>query len=145
MGRPRLGFPVHPSHRNGGHRHVPRGDLDRPIITGTVYNAINTPSYPIPGEVTRSGIRSRSTPGGDGYNEMSFEDAKGGEQIRVHAERDLDEDVLHDHTTRVGNDQSIHVAHDQSTLVDHDHTEEIRGNSNRRVGGTRTTRSRATR
>jgi len=93
------------------------GDLDRPLVTGTVYNAINSPSFPIPLEVTRSGIRTRSTPGGDGYNEISFEDAKGAEEIRVRAERNLDETVLVDHTTNVGRDQSLSVTGNQSTFV----------------------------
>jgi type VI secretion system secreted protein VgrG len=93
------------------------GDLDRPLITGTVFNAINSPSFPIPSEVTRSGIRTRSSPGGGGFNEISFEDAKGAEQIHVRAERDLDEVVLVDHTTAVGHDQSISVTGNQSTVV----------------------------
>lgn len=111
-----------------GHQFIPRigmevivtflgGDLDRPLVTGCVYNAINTPSFPIPAEVTRSGIVTRSTPGGEGYNELSFEDAKGSEQIRLRAERNFDEEVVVDHTMIVGRDQSIQVQGNQSNVI----------------------------
>ncbi|WP_372518209.1 bacteriophage T4 gp5 trimerisation domain-containing protein [Polyangium jinanense] len=38
--------------------------------------------------------RTASSPGGNGYNEILFEDKKGGEFIRVHAERDRAESIL---------------------------------------------------
>ena len=58
------------------------GDVDRPLITGCVPNAINVPPFMLPAQRTRSGIRTRTTPKGEGGNELSFEDRKGAEEIR---------------------------------------------------------------
>ncbi|MGL5733865.1 MAG: type VI secretion system Vgr family protein, partial [Beijerinckiaceae bacterium] len=67
------------------------GDPDRPLVVGTVYNAINTPPYTLPDNKTISGVKSRSTKGGspDMFNEFIFEDKKGEEYVRLHAEKDL--------------------------------------------------------
>jgi type VI secretion system secreted protein VgrG len=59
------------------------GDVDRPLITGCVPNAINKPPFRLPEHKTQSGIRTQSTPGGDGFNELMFEDLKGLEQINL--------------------------------------------------------------
>ena len=61
------------------------GDPDRPIIKGRVYNAEVTPPFGLPGEMTRSGLKS-DTHKGSGYNEMSMDDTAGQEQIRVNAQ-----------------------------------------------------------
>jgi type VI secretion system secreted protein VgrG len=78
------------------------GDPDRPIVTGTVYNGANRTPYTLPDDMTRSVIRTRSTPstGSDwGYNELRFEDKAGGEEVYVQARRsDLNELVKNDHT-----------------------------------------------
>jgi type VI secretion system secreted protein VgrG len=67
------------------------GDPDQPIIVGSVYNAENLPPYELPRHKTQSGIKSRSARQGtaENYNEIRFEDQKGAEELRVHAERNL--------------------------------------------------------
>lgn len=66
------------------------GDPDQPLITGAVYNGDQMPPYDLPGEQTTSTIKSNSSKGGGGYNELRFEDKKGQEQIFVHGQKDLD-------------------------------------------------------
>lgn len=111
-----------------GAQHVPRvgmevvvdfldGDPDRPLVTGCVYNATNRPPYPLPDEKARSGVRSDSTPGGGGHNELSFDDSKGKERVRLHAQRDLQEVVRNRHEQRVYGDQSVEVRGDQAVTV----------------------------
>src|SRR5262249_34059125 len=74
------------------------GDPDKPIIVGSVFNATHMPPYELPEERTKSGVKSRSTPGGaaGNANEIRFEDKKGQEQLFINAERDLDLRVEHD-------------------------------------------------
>ncbi len=66
------------------------GDPDKPLITGRVYNGAAMPPYPLPAEKTKSSIKTYSTKGGGGFNELRFEDKKGAEQIFIHAEKDED-------------------------------------------------------
>jgi type VI secretion system secreted protein VgrG len=83
------------------------GDPDQPIIVGSVYNADQMPPYLGDGPDAKhnkdnkvSGVKSCSTPGGSGYNEMRFDDTKGKEQVFVHAQRNADTRVLNDSWNR---------------------------------------------
>lgn len=97
------------------------GDPDQPLVTGAVYNAQQTPPYPLPAERSKSTIKTNSYKG-DGFNELRFEDKSGSEEIFVHAQKDQNEVILHDHTTDVGNDQTLKVGHDQSETVGNNQT-----------------------
>ncbi|MHC4214747.1 MAG: type VI secretion system Vgr family protein, partial [Planctomycetota bacterium] len=59
------------------------GDPDRPIITGRVYNGQAMPPYDPKNEPTKSTLKSDSSKGGGGFNEIRFEDKKDSEQIFV--------------------------------------------------------------
>ena len=48
------------------------------------------PPYKLPDEKTKSTIKSYSSKGGDGFNELRFEDKKGQEQVFIHGQKDLD-------------------------------------------------------
>lgn len=85
------------------------GDPDRPIITGRVYNGANMPPYALPDEQTKSTIKSLSSKGGGGFNEIRFEDKKGSEQVFVHAERNLDMLVKANRMESIGGDRSLTV------------------------------------
>ncbi|MEL7090396.1 MAG: type VI secretion system tip protein TssI/VgrG [Pseudomonadota bacterium] len=78
-----------------------RGDPDKPIVTGCVYNGKNGVPYPLPEHKTRSTFRS-DTHQGDGFNELRFEDERGKEEIYLHAEKDLHEAIENDHAKFVG-------------------------------------------
>src|SRR6202030_1499198 len=79
------------------------GDPDRPVITGRVYNAVQMPPYTLPDEKTKSTIKSYSSKGGGGFNEIRFEDKKGSEQIFIHAEKNQDIRIKADLMENVGN------------------------------------------
>ncbi|MDV2358701.1 type VI secretion system tip protein VgrG, partial [Vibrio cholerae] len=65
------------------------GDPDQPIITGRTYHATNTPPYSLPENKTKTVLRTE-THQGEGFNELSFEDQAGKEQIYLHAQKDFD-------------------------------------------------------
>ena len=93
------------------------GDPDRPLIVGRVYNGENPVPHGLPAAKNISTIRSASTPGGGGYNEIKFDDSKGKELLHIHAQRDLDEVVEHDHRTLVHADQTNTVDGNQTETV----------------------------
>lgn len=66
------------------------GNPDCPLVIGCVYDGANAPPQDLPGELSRSTFKSSSTPGGEGFNELRIEDAKGSEQIFVHAQGRMD-------------------------------------------------------
>nr|MBL0714223.1 type VI secretion system tip protein VgrG [Desulfobacterales bacterium] len=109
------------------------GDPDRPIITGRVYHGANMPPYGLPGEKTKSTIKSGSSLGGGGFNEIRIEDKKDNEQIFVHAEKNYDIRVKNDRFEWIGNNRHLvvkkdkheHVENNRNEKVDADHMEEI--------------------
>lgn len=111
------------------------GDPDRPIVLGGVHNAVTPTPFTLPGDASRSGIRTRSTPGGDGFNEISFEDKRGAEQFFVRAQRDHDSVVLRNRTAVVHADDRVEVRGQSDTAVhgdarrrvDRDDHDEVRG------------------
>ncbi len=104
------------------------GNPDRPIISASLYNGDHPVPVSLPHEKTRSTLRSSSSPGGDGNNELRFEDAAGQEEIFVHAQRDLRVEIENDRTEEVKRDERLtieknracEVGGDRSLDVDHD-------------------------
>src|SRR6516225_6033565 len=94
------------------------GDPDQPIVMGKVYNQELMPPYLLPKQGMVSGLKSNSTPGGGGYNEMSMDDTKGKEKITIHAQYDMGTTVEHDDSQTVHNNRTIGV--------DGTHTETIK-------------------
>ena len=93
------------------------GDPDRPLVTGCVYNSDTVPPYALPAGQTRSTIKSHSSKGGDGFNEIRFEDKKDGEEIFIQAEKDFKRVVKNNDVLTVGLDQSVTVSGDQKISV----------------------------
>jgi len=119
------------------------GDPDRPIVIGSVYHATNEPPYELPAEKTKSTLKTLSSPGGGGFNEIRFEDKKGEEQIFIHAEKNQDIRVKNDCFEWIGNnrnlvvktDQKEHVENNRFDKVDADHMEEIGKDRHLKVKG----------
>lgn len=93
------------------------GDPDRPLVVGTLYNADNKPPYSLPGDKTIAGWKSESSEGGGGYNEFIFDDKKGQELVRFHAEKDLE--------GKVKNDETREVDHDRDTTIGNNDTLDV--------------------
>lgn len=116
------------------------GDPDQPIITGRVYNGDSMPPYALPGNMTQSGIKSRSSKGGGeaNFNEIRFEDRKGSEMLTIHAEKNQEVTVEHDETVSVGHDRTESVGHDEKITIGNNRTEKVGVNENITIGSNRT-------
>jgi type VI secretion system secreted protein VgrG len=95
------------------------GDVNQPIVVGSVYNADLMPPWTLPDNKTISGVKSRSSPqgGADNFNMLSFEDKMGSELVSFQAEKDL--------TSLVKNDESREVRHDRVTKIKNDETQTV--------------------
>ncbi|MBB5190646.1 type VI secretion system secreted protein VgrG [Silvimonas terrae] len=82
------------------------GDPDRPLVTGCVYNGDNALPYALPANQTQSGIKTNSSKGGGGFNELRFEDKKDSEEVFMQAQKDLKVNVLNDATHTIGHDET---------------------------------------
>ncbi|MFW6241722.1 MAG: type VI secretion system Vgr family protein, partial [Thermodesulfobacteriota bacterium] len=110
------------------------GDPDRPIVTGRVYHGQNQPPYPLPGEKTKSTLKSNSSLGGGGYNEFRFEDKKGEEEIYLHGQKDWSIVIENDKNQTVGRDETLFVGNDRAKSVGNDQSETIGVNKTISVG-----------
>ena len=110
-----------------GHLAIPRvgqevivdflnGDPDQPIIMGRTYHQDNRSPGSLPATKTQMTIRSK-TYKGDGFNELRFEDATAKEQIYMHAQKDMQTEVLNDKTTTVNHDHIETVKNNQTVTV----------------------------
>jgi type VI secretion system secreted protein VgrG len=77
------------------------GNPDQPIITGCVYNGTNTTPYTLTDDQTKSTIKSNSSEGGKGFNEIRFEDKADSEEIFVQAQKDMTVLINNSRTTTV--------------------------------------------
>jgi type VI secretion system secreted protein VgrG len=104
------------------------GDINRPIITGRVYNDFHMPPWTLPDNATQSGVLSRSSKKG-GYenaNALRFEDKKGAEQVWLQAERNMDTVVEKDETHSVGHDRTKTIGHDENSTIKHDQNNTVK-------------------
>ena len=116
------------------------GDPDRPFVAQCLYNATHLPPVTLPGQKTHSVIRSQSVPGTgaksqNGFNELSFEDGDGQEEVYLHAQRNQREKVLNDHLVEVDHDETETVLNDQTHTVGRHRTTKVRGNEVHSVTG----------
>lgn len=121
------------------------GDIDRPLVTGSLYNEEHMPPYELPANASQSVIKTRSTKEGepDNFNEIRFEDLKDSEHILIHAEKDFMREVENDETITIGNnrsktievDETIVVKNNRSTTIEVDEALTINGNRTETIEG----------
>lgn len=93
------------------------GDPDRPLVTGCVYNGDNPVPYALPDNMTRTTLKSRSSPQAEGFNEIRFEDKADSEEIFVQAQKDLNVTVLNTMTETVTKDHAVTVKEGNATFT----------------------------
>jgi type VI secretion system secreted protein VgrG len=130
------------------------GDPDRPFALGRVYNGEKVPPAALPGAKASGGLKSYSTPGGAGINELNLGDAGGAMGWTLNAQKDLnvvigndkietiDVDSSHDvkvnTTNSVGANETIVVGGDQSETTGAARTTSVGGSQTIKVGGSET-------
>jgi len=109
------------------------GDPDKPLVTGAVYNAEQTVPYALPGQQTKSTIKTNSSKGGGGFNEIRFEDKKDKEEIFIQAQKDMNILVKHDRKTEIKHDDILEVSHDRKATIKEGHDNVLVKLGNREV------------
>ena len=110
------------------------GDPDRPLVVGCVYNGQNTPPYALPGDKTKTTIKSNSSPGGGGSNELRFEDQAGAEEVYLHAQSAFNAVVGGEMSLSVGGSESDSISASRTTTVGANDTTTVGANATLTVG-----------
>lgn len=95
------------------------GDPDRPLVTGMLFNSTNPPATDLPGAASQMGMRSNTTPGGGGMNEVVMEDRANSQFLRLTAERDYILTAKNDATVSVGFEKAAPGSLSQKVFQDH--------------------------
>jgi type VI secretion system secreted protein VgrG len=103
------------------------GDPANPLVVGRVHNAASVSPLKLPSEAAHSVWKSRSTPGGKGYNEIRMDDTAGAEKLTMHAQRDFKQVVENDAETVVGRNETRTVKGNRTEKVKGDRTIEADG------------------
>jgi type VI secretion system secreted protein VgrG len=117
------------------------GDPDRPVVTGSVNTGTNRLVYPNDSSTLVAFRTQSQRPDGQGglntpnYNEMSMDDAAGGEVFRVYAGRNYQRTVLNDENTSIANNEYRNVGCNRSATVCGDEDVDIYGSRSVSVGG----------
>lgn len=114
------------------------GDPDMPIVNGVVYNDQNMPPFDQPGKKMQTGIKSNTTPGGGGSNEIRLDDTSGSEELFIHAQKDQNNVVENDETTKVGHDRTETVGNNETITIGVHRTEQVGKNETISIGVNRT-------
>lgn len=110
------------------------GDPDRPFALGRVYNGEKTPPYALPGTQTSGSLKSMSSPGGAGSNEIKLADSGGSQGWNLHAQKDLNIRVNHDKNEKVGVDETHSVTVNTQVSVGSNDKLSVGGNQSIDVG-----------
>ncbi|MGK4328728.1 type VI secretion system tip protein TssI/VgrG [Lonsdalea quercina] len=110
------------------------GDPDQPIITGRTFHATNLSPYPLPAHRTRTTLRSK-THKGQGFNELSFEDATDNEEIFIHAQKNMAIRVLNSKDERVDYNRTTSVGHDEELVIANNRKVTVEGNQDHKITG----------
>ncbi|MBX9655807.1 type VI secretion system tip protein VgrG [bacterium] len=85
------------------------GSPNHPVVVGSLHNSIQAPPYSLPDNKTRTVIKTNSSAGGEGFNEIRIEDKKDSEQIFIHSQKDFDLRVKNDWKENIEGNQDITI------------------------------------
>ena len=111
------------------------GATDAPTILSRVHDADHPPTYPLPDNKTRTVFRTMSSPANGSFNEISFEDLAGAQEMFLNASRDMNYRVNESYDDMVHNNQTKSVGGNQEITVGRVRTEKVKNDQDFSVGG----------
>jgi type VI secretion system secreted protein VgrG len=111
------------------------GNPDRPLITGCVYNAQQVVPYTLPADQTKSTLKTNSSKGGSGFNEIRFEDKAGSEELFIQAQKDMTVNILNNEGLTVAGTRTLNVTGNESHTNKGDYTSTVSGNYKLTISG----------
>ncbi|MGQ2627758.1 type VI secretion system Vgr family protein [Campylobacter jejuni] len=111
-------------------------DIDKPFISGSLYNGANPSLVNLPFNDHQTSLSSKTIGvNEEGYNELTLSNIKDKEQIYLKAQKDYDELVQHNFTQRILNDKDSIVDGIYNERIKKVHTQTIDLAKNVNVGG----------
>ena len=110
------------------------GDPDRPFCLGRIYNGEQSSALGLPANKASGSIRSHSSPGGGGANEIKMGDSGGGQGHGIKAQKDFNVTIGHDKNETIGVDEEHNVKVNLSTSVGSNETITVSANQTVTIG-----------
>ena len=122
---------------NAGFYHTPRvgdevlisfldNDIDKPYISGSLYNNTNTPNLNLPKDSHKTSISSKTLGLNEkGINEITLENIKDNELISIHAQKDYDELIEHNFNQNIKNNKESTIKGHYKEHISKIHTQNI--------------------
>lgn len=110
------------------------GDIDRPLITGCVYNGNMNRPINMPDNKTQTVFRTK-THKGQGFNELRFDDKTDDELLHLHAQKNMDIQVRNSKNERVDYDRSTSIGHDEKLVVANNRAVSVEGEQHHATKG----------
>jgi type VI secretion system secreted protein VgrG len=113
------------------------GDVDRPVVVGTVHNAATVTPFSFPEDFETSGIRTRSSPNGAAGHELIFRDRTGAESAALRSSGALDVSAARNASFTASGAMFIASGGDRTEETGGDLTTSVTGEQLGSVGGDR--------
>lgn len=114
--------------------HFHEGDIDRPFVSGHLYDGAHPVPYALPANRTRTAWQTATTPGDGTSSEIRFEDQAGSEEIFIQAAGDMNTVIADRRVEKVGVDSTETIGSDRTTDIKANMSEDVQASQTVSVG-----------